>query len=163
VGTYLVMVPDLSDDELIYDETETRQILSFFYPGSANQITAIQVDNEARRLAQTMLIAAVDGSYAMGFVDDLFATLTSVIKRPNRSLKALGAKLARKFVTRWFKHATQSDLQDFKIYETVRVDVARTLRTRFDLLLLGQSANLRPSRGVTLHLVAQRQEHMMWG
>lgn len=163
MGTYLVMVPDLSDDELIYDETETRQILTFFYPGFASQIAAMQVDNEARRLAQTMLIAAVDGSYAMGFVDDLFATLTSMIVRPNRSIKSLGMKLAKKFVSRWFKHATHSDLKDFKVYDSVRLHVAQSLRRRFDSLILGQAANLRPSRGVTLHIVAQRQEHTVWG
>jgi hypothetical protein len=146
VGTYLVLVADISDDQLIYDETETRQILSFFYPGAGNQLTALKVDNEARRLAQMMLIAAVDASYAMGFVDALFATLTSLIKRPNRSLNAVGAKLARNYVKRWFKHATQSDLQDFKIYETVRADFARALRIRFDLLLLGRKAIRRPSR-----------------
>jgi hypothetical protein len=92
----------------------------------------------------------------------LFSGLTSLIVRPNQSLKPLGMKLARKFVARWFKHATRSDLQDFKIYEAVRVDVARALRIRFDELLLGQTATLRPSRGLTLHLIAARQHHTVW-
>jgi len=58
MGTILISVPDISDNELVFDESETRRILKFFWPHLAQSIDDMAIDNEARRLAQTMLLAA---------------------------------------------------------------------------------------------------------
>ena len=163
MGTYIVTVPDIADDDLIYDEAETRQILGFFYPGRVSQIATMRVDNETRRLAQTMLIAAIDGSYAMGFIQDLFETVTSVVRKPSRSLKSLGKKLAQKLAKRWFKHATKSDLADVKIYNAIRLDIANNLLRRFEELFDDSSAKLKRKGGIRLHLIAARKDTRVWG
>ena len=141
-------IPDIPDTNLIYDETESRQILKFFWPDLSPRIDALAIDNQARRLAQTALIAAIDGSYAMGYIEVLFKGLS----RPNKSLPALARKLARNATRHHFKHATQDDLQDVRIYETIRTDIGNALRTRFKLLLDGVALNRAP---ISIALLAQ--------
>lgn len=140
MGSILVNVPDIPDTDLIFDEMETRRILKFFWPDLASRIDTLNIDNNARRLAQTALIAAVDGSYAMGFVEALLKSLS----RPSKSLSAFGKKLARNFARHQFKHATQTDLEDVRIYENVRADIANALKTRFHLVLDGVALNRVP-------------------
>ena len=52
MGTILISVPDISDNELVFDERATRRILKFFWPHLAQSIDAMAIDNEARRLAR---------------------------------------------------------------------------------------------------------------
>lgn len=63
MGSILVAVPDIADHQLVFNEAETRQILKFFWPQYVRQIDTLTITNDARRLAQTALIAAIDGSY----------------------------------------------------------------------------------------------------
>jgi hypothetical protein len=111
---------DISDVQLVFGEDETRRILVFFWPYLSSKINALNIDTEVRRFAQSILIAAIDASYAMGFVHKLFTTITN----PRGGLKAMGKKLARSYVKHWWKHTKQTDLQDARIYETVRNAVA---------------------------------------
>lgn len=120
-----VTPPDIPDSALIFDAEETRTILCFFWPGEAGAIRDISVSNDVRRFAQTILIAAIDASYAMGFVD----ALVDSVRSPSGGLKKLGKKLARNFGKQWFKHATQDDLEDVKVYYTVRNVIAIRYRT----------------------------------
>lgn len=133
MGSILVAVPDIADRDLVFDERETRQILRFFWPHHAVRIDSLAIDNDARRLAQTALIAAIDGSYAIGFVE---ATLRSLLSQ-GRSVRALGRRLAKRFVEHWWKHANREDLMDAKVYESVRAVLSSALRSRFDELLSG--------------------------
>lgn len=127
MGAILISVPDFSDAELVFNEDETRKILKFFWPGSGGSIEAMDIDNGARRLAQTALVAAIDGSYAMGYMK---ALLDSVVQ-PGSGIKSFGKKLARRFVRHWWKHAKQNDLEDVRVYESVRIAVASGLAARF--------------------------------
>ncbi|MCK6435161.1 MAG: hypothetical protein HUU30_20405 [Burkholderiaceae bacterium] len=148
MGAILIHVPDFGDDELMFDEGETRQILGFFWPGSRSTIHGLDISNDAKRLAQTALVAAIDGSYAMGYVESLFRSVV----RPGSGIPALAKKLARRFIKHWWRHATQDDLRDAKVYESVRVDIARTLRHRIELIQQGAAL----PRG-TLHWYANVQ------
>ena len=134
-----VVVPELSDAELIFDDGETRQILKFFWPEKADDIDKAPMSNDLRRLAQTMLIAAVDASYAMGWVDATFRSLT----RPGAGIKSLCQKLARRCAKHWFKHATQRDLMEAKIYLIVRRQLANSLKARLDSILYGFETSQR--------------------
>ena len=128
MGSLLLNVPDIDDADLIFDVDETRQILHFFWPSLSSTIAQMTIENDARRLAQTALVAAIDGSYAMGYVEAMFRTLA----RPGSGIKSMGKKLARRFVKHWWKHATQNDLNDVRIYESVRAAIASALRRHFD-------------------------------
>lgn len=140
MGSILINVPDIPDSDLIFNDTETRQILKFFWPGLVHQIDALTIDNPARRLAQTALIAAIDGSYAMGYIEILFKGLS----RPSKSLSALAKKLARDFARHRFNHATQKDLNHVRIYETIRSDISNALKTRLRMLINGIALHRAP-------------------
>lgn len=126
----LLNVPDIPDSALIYNEDETRQILKFFWPDEIASINAMQIDNNVRRLAQSALIAAIDGSYALGFVDSLFRALS----RPNKGISQLAKRLARAFGRHEWRHAQQQDLESVRIYDVVRNAVAQTLKQRLKLI-----------------------------
>lgn len=151
MSTYLISVPDFSDGELLYSENETRLILKFFYPGQAAAIDGMTIDNEARRLAQTMLVGAVDGSYAIGFIEALVRSLA----RPHQKIRTLTLKLATRFAKHWYRHATQSDLKEARIYYPVRLSIANALQARFKELLDQKTGSL-PGRhgGLTMHVLA---------
>jgi hypothetical protein len=133
MGNILINVPDISDTDLVFDEGETRRILKFFWPHQANKIDGMTIDNDVRRLAQTGLVAAIDGSYALGFI---FA-LGQTVVRPGSGVKSFAKKLARQFVRHWWKHTKQRDLEDVQIYDVVKDRIAGALRPRLDLILQG--------------------------
>jgi trehalose utilization protein len=130
--TIVAMVPPrIEDRDLVFDEHETRQILRFFWPNLLPEIAAVSVNNNVRRYSQGLLISAIDASYAMGYLQAMFESLS----RPHKGLKAMGKKLAQRFVQHWWRHAQQKDLNDVKIYETVRRTIARSFASDVRLLL----------------------------
>lgn len=139
MGSILISVPDIADNDLVFDDDETRQILKFFWPNLATAIDAMTINSDARRLAQTALIAAIDGSYAMGFPEATFRTIFS----PGKNVASFSRKLALRFMRHWWKHATQRDLAHAKIYESVRLIVAGALAQQFKLLLDGIASQER--------------------
>ncbi|PPE68015.1 hypothetical protein C1704_00605 [Caldimonas caldifontis] len=140
-GSAIDVVP-LSDGDLLFDEIETRQILIFFWPQFSGRIQDLTVTNGVRRFAQQCLIAAIDASYAMGYIDALGRAVAS---RGSLDIRSLGRKLAGRFLKQWWRHATEKDLQDAKVYETVRRTVARSYRTSLDDLLAGLQSMRQPS------------------
>jgi hypothetical protein len=138
VGSIVLTIPDIPDANLLYDEDETRGILRFFWPDAATRIDGLTITNGVRALAQTALIAAIDGSYAMAYVNILWDALAHRVTHPTGDIRKLAKRLARNFMRHWWRHATQRDLLgDVRIYETVRVSVARDLRFRLDEYLNG--------------------------
>jgi hypothetical protein len=133
-------LPEFEEAQLLFDERETREILRFFWPGHSPAINALaSIDNEIRKLAQGLLVAAIDSSYAMGFVEILFDAL-----RPGRpgfvGLKVMGRKLAARYVAHWWKHTRPQDLQSVRIYESVRRTLAANFKPVIDILLAEHSA-----------------------
>lgn len=127
-----ISIPDINDADLVFSEAETRQILKFFWP-HATGIDGMSIDNEVRRFGQAILIAAVEASYAMGFVKTLFQATV----RPGSNIKSLVKKLAKGFGKHWWKHTKQRDLQDAKIYESVRLTIALKLKHQLGMLQEG--------------------------
>lgn len=91
MGNILINIPEISDTDLLYDETEARQILKFFWPQKSSDIDSMNIDNHARRLAQSALVAAIEGSYAMGFIH----ILSTNIIRPGSNVKPLAKNWQR--------------------------------------------------------------------
>lgn len=127
----LLSVKEFRDDELVLDEEETRLVLKFFWPqaGAEN----IVVSTDARRLAQSMLVAAIDGSYAMGFVHALWESSA----KPGAGIKKIAQKFAKSALQHHFRHARIKDLEDVEVYETIRRDLAWQMRLRFDMVRNG--------------------------
>lgn len=112
-------------DELVLDEQETRQALKFFFPADSANIDAMAVTDNTRNFAQGLLVAGIDASYTMGYVDALVSSLFRSGPHAGKLIKGFGKKAAK----HWFKHARASDLMDAEIYETVRVEISRRFRT----------------------------------
>lgn len=117
--------------ELIFNEEETREILSFFFTNLKGQISNIRINNDVRGFAQALLVEAIDTSYAMGFVESLFR---SVMKPSNSVLKVI-RKFAVQAGKHWFEHATTKDLRDIEIYYIVRQRLQANFKTVMLLII----------------------------
>ncbi len=133
MGSYIINILDIPDANLIYNEDETRQILKFFWPHYADSIDDLAINNDVRRFAQQMLIAAIDASYAYGCIEGLFMAVT----HRNRNIGQLAQRLARNFIHHWWQHTRQRDLDDVQIYEYVRIQIMSRQRTTMDGFLGG--------------------------
>jgi hypothetical protein len=133
-GSVLIHVPVFVDDEVFIDESETRLILTFYWPSASMQIEAMSVGLETRRFAQQVLIAGVNASYAMGYVSALFDSLGS---GPRGGVAAILKKLGRRSAKHWFRNAGNRSLQDLKIYESARKRVAINFYSPFQMHIQG--------------------------
>ena len=137
--TQIITPPDVSDADLIFNEQETKEILSFFWPHLTADIEAMTVTNQARRMAQSLLIAGIDASHAMGYIQALFET----VAKPKGGLLKMGKKLGQRFLKHWWKHTRPQDLEKVKIYETVRRTISYKFKTEMELLLAESQASIR--------------------
>lgn len=133
------------EKELLFDEEKTRIVLKFiFEPVDHKVIESLTVNDEVRGFAQGLLIEAVDASYAVGFVEAIFRSTANPTKGAIKILKSFAKKAAK----HWFEYATANDLQDVKVYEFVRLEIAR--RFRSPLRILAQTASLGKQPGALL-------------
>jgi hypothetical protein len=136
MGSIILNVPDISDDELIYNEQDTKRILKFFFPSFAVEIDAMKVNNDVRRFAQTLFIAGIDGTYALGFVKDLVDVYLGVINAgKSPGISGLAKELGKKYIKRWWKHVTQKDLYSAEIFLVIRDKIAGDQNNRMALFL----------------------------
>jgi hypothetical protein len=148
VGSYLLSMPELADSELVFNEDESKQVLKFLYPASAPGISNMTAGEATRRLAQGMLIAAIDASYEREVIEQLGET----IARPYSTVKALARKLRGRPGLQWFKHASQDDLLDVKIHDSVRNAIALALVSRFRIHLQAGAETSRRTGPVRMYL-----------
>ena len=125
------------------------------------QIESIQISNELRNLAQGLLVAAVDASYAMGWIE---LTLRWVVN-PGAGLKKALQKLARRAARYWFKHLkSNQSLTDAKIYESVRNQLTRNFRSPFQIMLLSKSqGQQRHPLVACIHCSPPKPHDKVWG
>ncbi len=132
-------------EELLFNEEETRIILKFIFdPADHSTIESINVNDTVRGFAQGLLVEAIDASYAIGFVEAIFRNVTNPTKGAIKILK----KFAKKAASDWFKHAIVTELQDVKVYDFVRNEIAR--RFRSPLRILASTALLEKQPGAFL-------------
>lgn len=132
MGSILINYPNISDADLVFNESETKQILCFFFPLLCSNINSSTMHNGFRKLAQTMLVAAVDGSHQMRYANAIFTSLG-----PNKSVGQWAKKLGKGLGKAWFKNMNEKDLLKAEIYDSVRVTVAARCRLLVDELLSG--------------------------
>lgn len=129
------VLPRIDSQDLVFNEAETREILGFFWPQYANALQTLTITDSVREFAQGLLIVAVDASYAMGYIEILVNVL--IKRKPGSSIRSMVAKLVRKNVKHWWKHASSQDLADATVYETVRSAIALKQRHQIDMFLNG--------------------------
>jgi len=131
MGTERVQLRHFSDAELMFDEHETKSILRFFFQADREQIDSLEATREIRNLAQGLLVAAIDVSYAMGWVEQTFRWVAN----PGAGLKQALQKLARRAARHWFSHLKDRSLSEARIYERIRDQFARNFRSPFQILI----------------------------
>ena len=141
----IVTPPVVSEGDLLFDESETRSIFSFYWPHLKADIAAMEVTTENRRFAQQLLIIGIDSSYAMGFMQKLMETLV----RPQAGfagLAKMGMKLAQRYIQHWWRHASKKDLENPRVAEGVRIVVSRNFKIEMEMVIqnAGYSPTLRP-------------------
>jgi len=130
-----------SENELIFDEVETKDILKFFFQHLRHRIDGAAVTTELRNFAQGLLVEAIDGTYALGYVEIIWR---ASYNPGTGMLKAL-AKIGRKAAKHWFKHATQDNLLKAKISSRVRDQLAHSFASVLPMMLEGIASV--PQRG----------------
>jgi len=58
-------------------------------------------------------------------------------------VKPLARKLALRFASHWWKHTQRHDLEDVRIYDSVRASIAGSLKRRIELLQVGAASRQR--------------------
>ena len=129
-----VHLRNFTDAELILDEADTRAILAFFFPTELARIDSAEITRELRALAQGLLVEAVDASFVIGWVEQIFRWSTN----PGAGVKAALRKLAMRGARHWFKHLKNEALTDAAIYERVRDQLGRNFRSALLIVLLAR-------------------------
>jgi hypothetical protein len=148
-------------DELIFDEDETKDILVFFYSNQDALIEQAIINDDVKGFAQALMVEAVDASYAFGFIKIVYDVF--YMKPPTKFRKVL-TKFGKKAATYWFKHANAIDLTNAKIYDSVRVSIARNFRSDFEYIISGGSAmNRRMAAVIAYSKVNDSNQKIVWG
>lgn len=154
-----IHLQDFRESELLFDETEAREVLLFFFPADRTQIYTVSMTNSLRAFAQGLLVAAIDASYAMGWVEIVFKSTAN----PAKGVKSAIKKIARKGARHWFKHRkSEQTLGDVKIYESVRAQLSRSFRSSFQLMLLAKTEYRSRSFVALINCAPPRQAEMAW-
>ncbi|MFN3882355.1 MAG: hypothetical protein ACK4L8_13110 [Nitrincola lacisaponensis] len=112
-------------DELLFDEDETRIILKFiFKPVDHELIDSLPMSDSLRGFTQGLLLEAIDASYAVGYVRGIFESAANPQKGAIEIIKSFGRKASR----HWFKNASVHDLQNVKIYNFIIDEIAARFR-----------------------------------
>ena len=124
-----------SSDELLLDEEEARTVLYFiFTDAEKNLIDRLEMDEKARNYAQGLLVEAIDASYSIGYLEQLFRSAANPTKGAVKLLKSFAKKASRQ----WFKHASASDLQNVRVYQFVVDHLATQFKSELRILLASE-------------------------
>jgi len=114
-------------NELLFDKERSFRILQFF--GIEPGIPPTSFTDQDRSFAQALLVAAIDSSYQMRFVQAIFDVF---YMKPVASFDDVG-DMCKEFLKRaaenWFEHATKQDLRDPEIFDSVRTVMGSRARS----------------------------------
>ena len=155
-----IQLRNFTEAELIFDAQETKEILKFFFQADCQIIESIQITSDLRNFAQGLLVAAVDASYAIGWVELTFRWAVN----PGAGLQKSLLKLSRSATRYWFKNLKNSQsLVDVKIYERVRDKIAQNFRSHFQITLQAKFQGQRKLLMACIDCSAQKPHEKVWG
>jgi hypothetical protein len=120
-----------SGSELLLSQEQAWKVLRFFWPETSTQPGSLTQSDVG--FAQGLLVEAVDGSYNMGFVEQVFQSFYMKVPTSFADIRGIVKEFAKSALKHWFRHATGADLKDPKIYESVRATLARNFRSAWRL------------------------------
>ena len=117
-----------SKDEVYLSPEDARLVLRFFFTGDrvpdADQLTVNDL-----AFAQGLFLEAIDSSYAMSYVQEIFDAFYGKVPTEFSALKDMIKDFVKKAARTWFDHATGKDLSNPKIYMSVKTRIAANFRT----------------------------------
>lgn len=121
-------------EDLILDDEETIIVLKFIFAETDHElIDSLPMTDYLREFTQGLLVEAIDASYAVGYIHGLVRSAADPTKSGFKIIKGFASKAAR----HWFKHASVHDLQQVKIYDFVKNEIARRFKSKLKLFLAG--------------------------
>jgi hypothetical protein len=119
-------------DEIYVSQDDARALLRFFFP--TEQVPdAGALTDEDRGFAQALLLEAVDKSYAMSFVQDIYDVFYGKVPTGFDVIKDMLKDFVKKAAKTWWDHATGKDLADPKIYNAVKVALTANFRSIWNI------------------------------
>lgn len=151
------VLKNFKQNELIFNEVETREILYFFFGLNYRSIIKqMKITDDARNFAQGLLIEAIDASYQLGFIDIIWTSTAN----PTIGFKKLLTKIIKGSAKNWFKHASTNDALNAKIYDSVRVQLAAAFKQQ--LLMLANNARLQYPLSVCINIHTKPHKETLW-
>ena len=117
--------------EIVLTREDAYAVIRFFW-NDVGVLPEAFTDADVN-FAQGLLVEAVDATYAMGYVQIVFDTFFMKVPRDLNNLYGMLKKVAKASAKHWWRHATEKDLADPKIYETVRMTLARNFRSSWEI------------------------------
>jgi len=159
-----IFLRKFTPEEILFDEEEVKVILLFFFPGYDSTVNDFVMNHSMREFAQGLFVEAVDASYAMGYVHIIFDIF---YMKPNMNMSKALKKFGKKAVKHWFKHLKKiTDLQDIKIYDSVRDQLRSNFISEFQLRLSGTIAKNKKDTAasfVDYAAVKYKTNKVIWG
>lgn len=123
--------------ELTLTPEETLAVYRFFWP-DMNFSGLGAITDKDREFAQALLVEAIDASCTMGIVEDVFHRFFMKIPASFKDIAKSAMKIAAKAIAaRWFGRCRLTDPGKARIYENVRVSLARNFRSVIDERRMG--------------------------
>jgi hypothetical protein len=110
-----------SQAQLQLDRPQAFRVLKFFF-GDDVRLTASDLTVDDMIFAQGLLVEAIDASYEMGFVQVVFDSFYAKVPRGSE-IGDLIKDFVKDAAKHWFEHATEKDLLEAKIYDSVRTQL----------------------------------------
>jgi hypothetical protein len=114
-------------NEINLNPNDARKVLVFFF--SNNVVPVEQLSDSDVEFAQALLLEAIDKSYAMGYVHAIYDAFYGKIPGDADAVKDMLKDFVKAAARNWFDHATGKDLNDPKIYSSVRAMIAANFRS----------------------------------
>ena len=156
-----IKIHHFNENELIFDEAETKEILKFFFRSFLQRIEVAAVTTDLRNFVQWLLIEAIDATHALGYIEILFKTYYN----PGSGMKKVLSKAVRKSAQHWFKHANQRGSLNAKISSRIRDQLALNFKTHFSLLLdeIASATQRRKTHMAYVRYSRQSKPEVLWG
>jgi hypothetical protein len=120
-------------DEIVITPATAQRMLVFFF-GKDSVPPAESLTDADVAFAQALLLEAIDKSYAMGYVQNIFDTF--FMKVPT-DVEGMIKDFAKKATKTWFDHATGKDLSNPKIYNAVKNGIAYNFSEAWKIRMQG--------------------------
>jgi hypothetical protein len=119
--------------QVLLTKQQASRILNFFFPNDS--LAVGQISDEDAAFAQALLVEAIDASNEMGYVQILFDKAFMKVPNDFSFIRDLAVAFVKRAARNWFRHATQQELADPKIYESVRRVIAVNFRSVWNIRL----------------------------